>query len=84
MVKYSAVLTSVPAVISLFLLLYSGRATKQRSISFGYIHRGHQRPLLCSVILISEEVHGVGDEGSGGATTVNVQAPLKAPFSFYH
>jgi hypothetical protein len=77
-------ITSVTAVNVLFLLLYSGCATNQRSVPSGYIHRGGRCPLLCSGTLLSEEVCGVGDEGSGDTATVNVQAPLKALFSFYH
>jgi len=79
MVKYSTVLPSVSVFNFLFLLLYSGCATNHRSVLSGYICRGGHCPLLCSGILLREEVYCVGDEGSGGATTVNVQATLEGP-----
>ena len=84
MVKYSTVVTPVPAFNFLFLPLYSGCTTNQRSVPSGYIHGGGQCPILCSGILIREEMYGMGDEGCGDIATVNVQAPLKALFPFYY
>ena len=72
MVEHSAVLTSIPVINFLFLLLYSGCATDQRSVPSGYIHWGCQCPVLCSGIFVSGEVYGVGDKVSGDTATVTV------------
>jgi hypothetical protein len=35
-------------------------------------------------VFIAEDVHGVGNEGSGDSTAVDVQTLLMASFSFHH
>jgi hypothetical protein len=65
------------------LLIYLGCTTNQKGIPCGYLFhllvQGHQGPLLFfSGIFVPEEVDGVGDQGSGDTTTVDVQTLLEA------
>jgi hypothetical protein len=61
------------------VLLYLGCTTNQSSIPFGYLlyllvwsHQGGSVAVF-SGVFIAEEVVGVGENGSGDITTVDVQ-----------
>jgi hypothetical protein len=64
----------------LFLLLYLGCTTDQRSTPFGYLHLlvgPSWSSSIFSGFFIAEEVDGVGDKGSRDITTVDVQTLLR-------